>query len=316
MLTGIGPNRRVSSSRTRHFDRFRAHAPPGTLATKGGKMRRPVRSIAISLPLALIATLASTAPARAALSSWIIGKYPLQAAAAQTSAASTHKWALLIGINDYASPTVDNIGARQDAEGLRTTLVNLGWRTDHVILIRDRDATAQHIIDGIRWLSYKTKSNSIVVFHYSGHENHTRTLADGDNETMDVELWAADNHYILDGTLGREMNRVAAYHMWIDISTCRAAGFSDYGMVKAGRILTFSSPQSELSYEDPYSHHSVFTWWEVNLGIYGKRADANHDGKVTVEEAFWWSRPYVSAYTRGLQQPYVIDRVSGSMYLN
>jgi len=24
----------------------------------------------------------------------------------------------------------------------------------------------------------------------------------------------------------------------------------------------------------------------------------------------------VSAYTRGLQQPYVIDRVSGSMYLN
>ena len=112
------------------------------------------------------------------------------------------------------------------------------------------------------------------------------------------------------------MNRVAAYHMWIDISTCRAAGFSDYGMVKAGRILTFSSPQSELSYEDPYSHHSVFTWWEVNLGIYGKRADANHDGKVTIEEAFWWSRPYVSAYTRGLQQPYVIDRVSGSMYLN
>ena len=54
----------------------------------------------------------------------------------------------------------------------------------------------------------------------------------------------------------------------------------------------------------------------MNLGIYGKRADANHDGKVTVEEAFWWSRPYVSAYTRGLQQPYVIDRVSGSMYLN
>src|SRR5207248_826223 len=182
-------------------------------------MRRPVRSIAISLPLALIATLASTAPARAALSSWIIGKYPLQAAATQTSAASTHKWALLIGINDYASPTVDNIGARQHAERLRTTLVTRGCRTD-----------------------------------------------------------------------------------------C--------GMVKAGRILTFSSPQSELSYEDPYSHHSVFTWWEVNLGIYGKRADANHDGKVTVEEAFWWSRPYVSAYTRGLQQPYVIDRVSGSMYLN
>jgi len=182
--------------------------------------------------------------------------------------------------------------------------------------IKDSNATAQHILDGIRWLAYKTRSDSIVVFHYSGHENHTRTLADGDSEAMDVELWASDNRYILDGNLGKEMNRVAAYHMWIDFSTCRAGGFSDYGMVKPGRILTYSSPQSELSYEDPISHHSVFTWWEVNLAIYGKSADANHDGKVTVEEAFGWSKQFVTAYTRGFQHPTMIDRVTGSMYLN
>lgn len=277
---------------------------------------RTGRSIGIVLPLALAATWLTPGTARASLSSWIISKFPLQAAATETSVASTHKWALLIGLNDYASPTTDNIGARQDAEGLRTTLVGLGWRTDHIILIKDRDGTAQHILDGIRWLSYKAKSDSIVVFHYSGHENYTRTPADGDNEAMDVQIRGADNRYILDGTLGKEMNNVRAYHMWIDISTCRAAGFSDYGMVKPGRILTYSSVQSELSYEDPYSHHSVFTWWEVNLGIYGKGADTNHDGKVTVEEAFWWSKPYVTAYTRGLQHPYVIDRVTGSMYLN
>jgi hypothetical protein len=87
-------------------------------------------------------------------------------------------------------------------------------------------------------------------------------------------------------------------------------------MVEAGRILTYSAPQSEFSYEDPISHHSVFTWWEFNLGIYGKSADANHDGKVTVEEAFGWAKPFVSAYTRGFQHPTMIDRVSGSMYLN
>ena len=277
---------------------------------------RPGRFIALVLALAFAAALLPAGAARAALSSWLISKYPLQAKANETSSPSTHKWALLIGLNDYAAPTVDNVGSRQDAEGMRTVLVGLGWRTDHIILIKDRDGTAQHIIDGIHWLSYKTKSDSIVVFHYSGHENHTRTTADGDNETRDVEIWAADNRYIIDGTLGREMNRIAAYHMWIDMSTCRAAGFSDYGMVKPGRILTYSSYESEYSYENPHTHHSVFTWGEVNLGIYGKRADANKDGKVTVEEAFTWSKPYVVATTGKRQHPYVIDRVSGSMYLN
>jgi hypothetical protein len=277
---------------------------------------RPGRSIGIVLSLALASTWLGAAPAHASLSTWILNTYPLQAHATQTTVSTTHRWALLIGINDYAYPTVDNIGARQDAVGIAGTLVRLGWRSDHIIQILDRNATAQHILDGIRWLAYKTRSDSIVVFHYSGHENHTRTLADGDNETMDVELWAADNHYILDGTLGREMNNVRAYHMWIDISTCRAAGFSDYGMVKAGRILTYSSTQSEYSYEDPVTHHSVFTLYEVNLGIYAKDADANHNGKVTVEEAFWWAKPFVTAYAHSLQHPYIIDRVTGSMYLN
>ena len=279
--------------------------------------RRPGRSIGIVVALALASTWVGVAPARAALSSWILTKYPLQSKATQTTAASTHRWALLIGINDYVAPTADNIGARQDAEVLNSTLViRNGWRSDHIILMRDRDATAAHIIDGIRWLAYKARSNSIVVFHYSGHENYTRTLADGDNETRDVEIWGADNRYILDGILGKEMNRVAAYHMWIDISTCRAAGFSDYGMVKSGRILTFSSLESELSYEDPYSHHSVFTWWEVYLGMYMKKADSNHDGRLAIEEAFAWSKPHVTYYTSNRQHPYIIDKVIGNMYLS
>jgi hypothetical protein len=278
-------------------------------------MRRvPGRSIGIVVALALASTWIGAAPARASYS-WIKYRYPAQAAASEDGTTPGRKWALLIGINDYAAPTVDNIGARQDAQSFQYVLQKLGWRSDHIILMLDRDATADHIIQGIRWLSYKTKADSVVVFHYSGHENYTRTLADGDDETRDVEIWAADNHYILDGILGQEMNRVAAYHMWIDLSTCRASGFADAGMVKPGRILTYSSTISEFSYEDPYSKHSVFTWWELNLGIYGKRADANHDGKVTVSEAFSWAKPYVTGYTSGRQHPVVINKIVGYMYL-
>jgi hypothetical protein len=256
------------------------------------------------------------ATATVSLSTWLKTTYPLQAAATQSATRpATLRWGLLIGINDYAYPTADNVGSRQDAESLLTTLVKLGWRNDHIIVIKDRRATASHIIDAIRWLSSKTNSLSTVVFHYSGHENWTRTLADGDNELKDVEIWAADNRLIIDGTVGREMNRVVAKHMWIDFSTCRAAGFNDYGMIKPGRILTYSSTVNEYSYESPGLHHSVFGWYLINVALYGKRGDVNHDGKVTVEEAYAYARPYVVRYTGYRQHPVIVDKVYGSMFL-
>ena len=287
-------------------------------------MRIPTQAVAaVSLTLALAGTSAhvpfdivTARPVSITLSSWLKAAYPTQAAARERSTdPRTKRWALLIGINDYASPTVDNVGSRQDAVELRTVLTNLGWRSDHIILLTDRAATARHIIDALRWLELKTTTASTVVFHYAGHEKYTRTTADGDNETRDVELWAADNRVIIDGTLGREMGRVRAYRMWIDISTCRAAGFTDAGMVKTGRILTFSSTASEYSYEAAGFHHSVFGHFLIDLGFHSHAGDSNHDGRISVEEDYAFARPYVVAQTGGRQHPVIIDRASGSTYL-
>lgn len=248
-------------------------------------------------------------------SSWIRSKYPRQTAATQTSDPATKYWALLIGLNDYAGRTEDNVGSRQDAESLQTVLLKLGWRQDHIMLIKDRDGTAAHIIDGIRWLASKTNSSSLAVFHYSGHENWTRTTADGDNEARDVEIWAADNRMIIDGNLGKEFNRISAGRMWIDFATCRAAGFSDAGMIKSGRVLTYSSPENEYSYEDPRLHHSVFGWFMINQSLYGGKGNTNHDSTITVEEAFAYAKPNVSSYTNGAQRPVMIDKTNGRFSL-
>src|SRR5205823_13132232 len=113
------------------------------------------------------------------LSTWIRTTFPLQSAATQNNnIPATKRWALLIGLNDYAGSTVSNIGSRQDATELYAVLLKLGWRKDHIMLIVDLNGTASHIIDAIRWLASKTNAYSTVVFHYSGHENWTRTLAD------------------------------------------------------------------------------------------------------------------------------------------
>ena len=183
------------------------------------------------------------------------------------------------------------------------------------MLIRDRHGTAQHIIDAIRWLSLKTTTASTVVFFYAGHEKYTRTSADGDHETRDVEIWASDNRMILDGILGREMNRVRASRMWIAFSTCRAQGFSDYGMIKTGLVLTFSSTASQYSFDVPSLHHSAFGYFMIHAAMYLKAGDANHDGRVTVEEAFAYAKSRVYSQTGKQQTPVMVDKASGYIYL-
>ena len=243
-------------------------------------------------------------------------KYPEQAnASIDPSVPATNYWALLIGINDYAGSTRDNVGSYQDARDLRKHLLSLGWHSDHIALIANRDATATRIIQGIRWLASKTNSSSVVVFHYAGHEKPLKTSSDGDNESRDVALWVADNKLIIDGKLGSEMSKVAAAKMWIDMAVCRAGGFSDAGMVKTGRILTYSSPESELSYEDPGLHHSVFGWYVIMEGMRQRLGDLNGDGIVTVEEAYKYARPYVVDRTGGRQHPKLIDKLSGELNL-
>ncbi|HEX9695624.1 MAG TPA: caspase family protein [Actinomycetota bacterium] len=220
--------------------------------------------------------------------------------------ASFH-WALLIGINDYAGRTRDNIGSYQDAVALRQLLVAHGWLPDHVLLIGNRSATMPQVREGLKWLASKADARSVVVFHYSGHEKPFKSDVDRDGERRDVGLWLSDNSLMSDGELGASMGRVAAAKMWINMAVCRAGGFDDRGMFAPGRLLTYSSPESELSYEDPKVNYSVFGYNTVVRGIKMGLADLNEDGVVTVQEAFEYGRPLVLDRTGNRQHPFMKD---------
>lgn len=224
---------------------------------------------------------------------------------------ATFYWAVLIGVSDYAGNTDDLKGSARDAYALRDHLLSLGWRSDHIYVATDSSATRDGILKAIRWLASKTNNRSAAVFHFSGHEWPTRTTADGDNETRDVAIRAHDNRLIVDGELGRELGKVNANRFWIDLSLCRAGGFQDAGMIKPGRVLTYSSPESELSYEDPNVGHSVFSYYSIVQGMRDGHADRNGDGTISVEEAFQFSRTPVIDRTGGRQHPLMIDKLGG-----
>lgn len=241
--------------------------------------------------------------------------YPAQARATRTTGPGGNFWALIIGINDYAGSTRDNIGSYQDATALRTHLLGLGWRSDHVLLIGNRSATRTRIIQGLQWLASKTDGASTVVFHYSGHERPYSSDVDGDGESRDVALWAADNKLIVDGDLGTMLGAVRAGKMWLNFAVCRAGGFDDPGTVKPGRLITYSSPEWELSYEDPAVGHSVFGYFSIVEGMRSQRADANGDELTTVQEAFAYARPRVINRTSNRQHPSMVDSYGRSFSL-
>ncbi|HVL90242.1 MAG TPA: caspase family protein [Actinomycetota bacterium] len=220
-------------------------------------------------------------------------------------------WAVLVGIDDYQGNTPDLTGSVNDVRVMRDHLLSLGWRNDHIYVVTDKAATRDGILRAIRWLASKTNNRSAAIFHFSGHEWPMRTTADGDDEARDVAIRTHENKFIIDGDLGREMDRVVAHRFWIDMSLCRAGGFTDRGMIKPGRVLTFSSPESQLSYEDPSVRHSVFSYYAIAQGMRSGHADKNGDGQVSVEEAFWYSRMPVINRTDGRQHPEIIDKLAG-----
>jgi len=206
------------------------------------------------------------------------------ASAARADASASARRALLVGVDDYVGGTRDNVGAVGDVLDLRTYLVDrAGFRPEDVRVLTDRAATAQAIRDGLRWLGDASTDTTLSVFHFSGHVKQA-AAADGDGEAVDELLWAADNRLVSDGELAQWMRRLRG-RSWTDISGCEAAGFDD-GLSGPTRLFTASSLEHEKSFEHPGWRNSIFTGLLADFGMLQKRADADGNARVSIQEAF------------------------------
>ncbi|MGH3443683.1 MAG: caspase family protein, partial [Nitriliruptorales bacterium] len=249
-------------------------------------------------------------------------RFPAQARASQNAGEdpASARWAVLIGINEYAGRTRDNVGSRQDAEDLHRHLRDLGWYEDHIVLLRDEDATREMIKQSTLWLQRKTTGASFVIVHYSGHTKQWPGRdVDGDGEVPDEAIWPHDNRFIVDSEFVWWLHKVRSRWMWVNIGACEAAGFADAGLQREGRLLTFSSREVEKSYEDPERDNSVWGYYLVDQAMIAGHGDANGDGKVSVEEAFRYAAERAPQRTarasHGPQHPVVWDGVRGDLSL-
>ena len=175
---------------------------------------------------------------------------------------------------------------------MRDVLLRNGWRDDRIRILVDDAATGDAVAEGIAWLQRNSSPSTFSLFHYSGHVKQTNGHE---------HLWPVDNRYIVDTEVARVLKAVRGT-AWTNVSGCEAGGF-DEGISSPRHLFTASSAVTEKSYEDPSTTYSVWTGLLFDESMRMGKADANGDRLITVDEAFAWSSPRATEYTRN-QRPH------------
>jgi len=216
--------------------------------------------------------------------------------AAPPTIAARDRWALVIGVGEYAGRVHDTIGGAGDAAAVRATLIKAGWRDDHIKVLTDRRATRAAMAAGLAWLVARSADHTFTLFHYSGHVKQA-----GGREY----LWPTDSALMSDRTVAAQLRRVRG-RAWFDFAGCEAGGFDERLSTKL-RLVTGSSKVTEKSYEYPDWRQSVWTGLLFGRGMDRRRADKDDDGRVTVGEAISFARREAARITAG-QRPYGAQR--------
>lgn len=202
----------------------------------------------------------------------------------------TNSWAVLVGIDDYDSPTHPTYGGDGDVAAFQALLSQAGWSSSHIMVLTEQQATAQNITSAIRWLVGKSNPSSFSLFHYSGH-----VYENGGNEKY---LWGVDNNFISDSQFGSDIQPLQG-RAWIDIAGCESATFNQ-GISNNERYFTASSEANQKSYEEPSWHESVWS------GLLADRGMTQHEagsGPLSIQNAVIWAQNAAQQMTAS-QQPY------------
>jgi len=207
-------------------------------------------------------------------------------------AAPEARYAFLVGITDYRSPTKDTIGSANDVRFIAAMLEARGWLPQNIRVLTDGQVTGAAVRSGLMWLTAQSRPGTFTFFHYSGHVKQVGST---------VKLWPADRDFIPEVEMARLLSGGTG-KMWVDIAGCEAGGFA-VNLPSERVLFTASSTEAQKSYEYPEWGQSVWTGLLFDLGTGQGAADANKNGKVTIGEALRYATYYAQAITLN-QRPY------------
>src|SRR5688572_27293374 len=229
------------------------------------------------------------------------------------------RWAVVVGIGDYRADDIPDLRfASRDAQSVYDFLKSpsAGFQEDHIVFLKDADATNQAIREALFVFLQKANYNDLVFIYFAGHGAPDPTRP--------------DNLYLLPHDADTKALAVSGFPMW-DVKTalrrqikaervivvadaCHSGGTKDgetnpingsFGdlFTPSRRVILTAADDNELSYEDHKwgGGHGVFTYNFIE-GLKGA-ADSNGNGIVTFQEAADYVAVKVKTDTNGRQNP-------------
>jgi hypothetical protein len=126
---------------------------------------------------------------------------------ARMAAAAPHRFALLIGIDDYSASRLTSIrtpapdrdwpnlaGAVNDAAAMRDLLVLLrGFDVRDIALLEEQNATRSAILDALRRLTAAASKDDVIFFYFAGHGSQVRNSRSDEPDKLDESIVPADS---------------------------------------------------------------------------------------------------------------------------
>jgi hypothetical protein len=201
------------------------------------------------------------------------------------------KWALVIGISDYASDANDLTYCDDDAVDWKNYLASQGYSVN---LILDRQATADNILAALQALAANEDGDDKVAFCYSGHGYYYKAYRES-------TLVSSDEWLILASTIKSITDTFESQHVLMFLDCCNAGTFST--LVQTGWVAGIGSTKTSYTYDgDDTMKNGIYTY-------YAMVAVAN--GMIYAEDIFAYAAQMFNAATPGTASTY--DSFSGLM---
>lgn len=230
----------------------------------------------------------------------------------------------------------------KDADDMYDALLNNSWKADNLKKLTSIQATRENFVNEINRLDEKEDRNDVVIFFFSGHGG-SRCISFYDEHSG---KYNKDGMHLI--TLNLYFNKLEAHKLILIFDTCHAGSLPKeknpmmrsssiqflsentnpmqtfiekeddivgiFGLSGFGRIVIASCDKFEYSYGSPEYQNGFFTYHFVE-GLNGN-ADSNNNGRISVEEAFYYARPRTIVDTKNnpkteTQQPTMTDKIFG-----
>ncbi len=147
---------------------------------------------------------------------------------------TSHKHALLIGIEKYNHPHISNLkGAINDVQLMKGVLrERFGFQEEDFMTLLNEQATHSCIEKAFKKLSQRVQPKDFVYIHYSGHGAHTTDL-NGDEKSGSDQTWTSfgsrlpgkekDNFEVLDDEIQTWLAEIKTDHLVFISDSCHSA---------------------------------------------------------------------------------------------